>query len=402
MKLSVNNKTGTIYSEVKWKHNGVNHTDCFGNQQINFYRDCFPGTFRDVFEESEPEKTITLDINVNDLIPLENDYSVINIKHSQFNRLFIKKRSIVPSTGRFYPKGVLLGQPGIFKANMTPFRMVEIDESHLKVDLRHPMAGKKISLNLNIENLKSNNTEKGGSCNDWIGNILDGIGMKARYNETPTDFFTKDSFKRFDEKPDSRFYGVPRFVNHLDDTAIKMIRNQYGKILKPDTKVLDLMSSWTSHLPENHDFQKVTGLGLNEEELKRNERLTDYIVHDLNRSAPVPLETNGYDAVICTVSIEYLIHPFETFKEITRILRPGGIFAVAFSNRWFSPKAIKLWEELHEFERVGLVLEFFLRTGFFENIETYSMRGLERPPNDKYYRERLFSDPVFMVWGQNK
>ncbi|MBU0991301.1 MAG: methyltransferase domain-containing protein [Proteobacteria bacterium] len=402
MKLSVNNKIGTLHSTVRWGHNGIYHTDCFGDQQINFYRDCFPEAVYDAVENSETGNRIDLEFNVDELIPFENKNDVVKIPPHQFNRFVRKDQPVHPFAGRFYPKGMLLGQPGIFKVNMTPFRMVDVCEDHLKVDLRHPMAGKTISLNLDIENIQNNHSERGGSCNDWRGNILDGIGMKTRYNGTPTDFFKEDTFKRLDESPDTRFYQMPRYVNHLDDTAIRTIRNQYEKILKPETKVLDLMSSWTSHLPEGRRFEKVTGLGLNEAELKRNERLTDYVVHDLNKNTDITLETNGYDAVICAASIEYLIHPFETFKEISRILKPDGIFAISFSNRWFSPKAIHIWKELHEFERVGFVLELFLQSGGFKNIQTYSMRGLERPSNDKYYGDHYHSDPVFMVWGQNK
>ena len=103
--------------------------------------------------------------------------------------------------------------------------------------------------------------------------------------------------------------------------------------------------------------------------------------------------------MICSLSVEYLMHPFEVFTEINRVLKPGGIFMVTFSNRWFPPKAISIWPELHEFERMGLVLEFFLKSGQYKNLHTYSMRGLPRPQDDKYYSQILFSDPVYAVWG---
>ena len=188
-------------------------------------------------------------------------------------------------------------------------------------------------------------------------------------------------------------------VNHIDDTAIDIIRRLYGKRIEPQSKVLDLMSSWVSHLPEDLPLKSLTGLGMNQKELEANSRLTDYVVHDLNTNPRLPFNDKAFDAVICSVSIEYLIHPFEIFAEINRVLEPGGVFMVTFSNRWFPPKVINIWPELHEFERMGLVLEFFFKSGQYKNLHTYSMRGLPRPQDDKYYAQILFSDPVYAVWG---
>jgi len=103
--------------------------------------------------------------------------------------------------------------------------------------------------------------------------------------------------------------------------------------------------------------------------------------------------------VICTVSVEYLTDPLAVFDEVARVLRPGGVFAVTFSNRWFAPKAIRIWLELHEFERPGLVLEYFLNGGAFKDLHTLSLRGLPRPQTDKYYVQNRVADPVFGVWG---
>ena len=142
------------------------------------------------------------------------------------------------------------------------------------------------------------------------------------------------------------------------------------------------------------------GLGLSEKELKRNPQLSDVHVQDLNQTPVLPFDSRTFDAVINTVSIEYLVDPLAVFKEVRRTLRPGGYFLVAFSNRWFEPKAVKVWKEIHEFERMGMVLEMFLRAGGFSSLQTYSMRGLPRPHNDKYYPEMQFSDPVYIVWGR--
>jgi SAM-dependent methyltransferase len=141
-------------------------------------------------------------------------------------------------------------------------------------------------------------------------------------------------------------------------------------------------------------------MGLNARELENNKRLTDFIVHDLNAEPAMPLPDNAYDAVICTVSVEYLTQPIAVFREVARVLKPGGRFILTFSNRWFPPKAIQIWKELHEFERMGLVLEYFHKSAAFKNLETYSIRGLMRPFNDKYYGQLPYSDPVYVVCGE--
>ena len=72
---------------------------------------------------------------------------------------------------------------------------------------------------------------------------------------------------------------------------------------------------------------------------------------------------------------------------------------MTFSKRWFAPKAIRLWSELHEFERPGLVLEYFLHGGAFRDLHTLSLRGRPRPEDDKYCGQNPVSDPMFAVWG---
>ena len=141
-------------------------------------------------------------------------------------------------------------------------------------------------------------------------------------------------------------------------------------------------------------------MGLNGRELKKNSRLSENVVQDLNLNYSMPFESDSFDAVICTVSVEYLTNPLAVFKEVRKVLRKDGYFIVTFSNRWFPTKAIKIWKDLHEFERMGMVLEYFIGSGGFKYLQTYSFRGLPRPHNDKYFPDLMHSDPVYAVWGQ--
>jgi SAM-dependent methyltransferase len=134
--------------------------------------------------------------------------------------------------------------------------------------------------------------------------------------------------------------------------------------------------------------------------MEDNPQLTVYVIHDLNSDPRLPFDDHTFDTVICTVSVEYMVRPFSVFSDVARLLKPGGYFIHTFSNRWFPPKAISIWEELNDFERMGLVLEYYLQTGRYDNLETYSARGWSRPVTDRHYPEILTADPVFAVCGQ--
>jgi hypothetical protein len=301
-----------------------------------------------------------------------------------------------PRVGRFYPKGLLLG----FFGNPVPFRCIGRENGRFAADFNHPLAGQSLSLEVIVREVKQKPGEKGGECQDWLDVLTTGPGIQARSPGIPTDFFADDPFHREEEEPDAGFYTQPRLVSHVDTQAQAAIAALYSRLLKPGLAVLDLMSSWQSHLPSGLALKSLVGLGLNGEELHHNPRLTERLVHDLNQEPRLPLPDGRFDAVICNLSVEYLVRPFEVFAEAARVLKPGGLFIQTFSHRWFPPKAVKIWTELHEFERVGLVLEYFLRSGAFGNLKTFSARGWPRPQTDRYFPRMGCSDPVYAVWGE--
>jgi FKBP-type peptidyl-prolyl cis-trans isomerase 2 len=306
--------------------------------------------------------------------------------------------SMLPRMGRFYSRGLLPGYLG----NMLPCRCVGVEPSNFSVDFNHPLAGVPLDLDVTVQDLEERRAEKGGECRDWLDMLTTGPGMQARWRGMPTDFFADEPFARPDEQEDIIFYEKARIVSHVDARARATIAALYEGLLKPDMEVLDLMSSWQSHLPEGLALKSMIGLGLNEEELCRNTQLTGYVLHDLNQEPCLPFEDRTFDTVMCNLSVEYLVKPFEVFADIARILKPGGFHIQTFSHRWFPPKVTKLWPELTEFERAGLVLEYFLRSEAYINLETYSSRGWPRPRTDRYYPQFPFSDPVFAVWGEKK
>jgi Methyltransferase domain len=385
---------------LSWHSFDIHHSDCFFARKVNFYRDILPQKITDLVWGKTAGDTIELSSIMKDLVSSYSEDNEFPLEQRQFDRLYTAPVKIEPRFGRFYPKGLLKALPGIFRGNIEPFRCTGISNETITVDFNHPLAQKEGNLAVAIKDVRSSRGTLGGSCADWAETVTSGPGMQARCRGNPTDFFSDEPFTRANDDEDVIFYAEPRLVTHIDDVAASVIRDIYGKILQKGSKVLDLMSSWRSHVPHELGLDSLIGLGLNQEEMLQNPQLTDHVIHDLNSNPLLPFVGNEFDAVICTVSVEYLIHPFEVFREIARILKTDGYFIITFSNRWFPPKVIKIWTELHEFERIGLVLEYFSHAGLYKNLKTYSMRGLPRNEDDKYYPRMPDSDPIYAVWGQ--
>ena len=164
---------------------------------------------------------------------------------------------------------------------------------------------------------------------------------------------------KLDDSDDRLFYSFPRFVTHVDEGFIDQLTNLYRDRLQPNTRILDMMSSWISHLPEEIEFAHVEGHGMNEEELAKNRQLNHYFVQNFNQDLKIPLPDKDFDAVLNCASIQYLQYPDAIFYEIYRILKPGGMAIISFSNRMFYQKAISAWRDNSEEGRVELVKSYF-------------------------------------------
>ena len=174
---------------------------------------------------------------------------------------------------------------------------------------------------------------------------------------------------KMDESDDALFYDYPRFVTHVDNGFIQQLTDLYRDRLQPNTHILDMMSSWVSHLPDDMEFASVIGHGLNEEELARNPKFDSYVVQNLNQNQTLPFEDQQFDAVLNAVSVQYLQHPEAIFAEIYRVLKPNGIAIISFSNRMFYQKAIQAWRDGSERQRVQLVQKYFRSVEGFSPAE---------------------------------
>lgn len=195
--------------------------------------------------------------------------------------------------------------------------------------------------------------------------------------------FAAGFFHRADSSADDRFYVPPRLVTHIDDGAIAAVGALYEE-LGLDGDVLDIMSSWVSHFRQAP--RHLTVLGMNETELAANPMAVERVVHDLNADPRLPFADASFDAVVCCVSVDYLVRPLEVFDDVARVLRPGGPFVCTFSNRCFPTKAITGWLATNDTQHCDIVATYFqLAHGF-------GAPTVERRPTTE-------RDPLYAVWA---
>jgi SAM-dependent methyltransferase len=200
---------------------------------------------------------------------------------------------------------------------------------------------------------------------------------------------------KLDPSNDTLFYDYPRFVTHVDDGFIQQLRDLYRDRLHPQTRILDLMSSWVSHLPDEVEFEHVEGHGLNAEELARNPRLDRYFVQNLNENLQLPFGDREFDAVTIAVSVQYLQYPEAILTEIHRILKPGGVVIISFSNRMFYQKAIQAWRDSSDANRLNLVGRYLQSVSGFSKPE--AIVNQSQTPNFLSLLGMGGSDPFYAV-----
>jgi SAM-dependent methyltransferase len=287
---------------------------------------------------------------------------------SRFDRAYRRGLVIEPRYGRFYPQGIFHGLQGIVREALEPARITALDDQTMRVDLNHPLARFPFRVACRVDRVLPGYDKRGGRCSSPLDDLLRHPGFAAPVQEGLDTSFGDDEhgMARMDEREDKLFYSNSRLVQHLDARALETVNALYARLLPGEADVLDLA--------------------------------TARVVQDLNLESTLPFEDASLDAVVCTASVEYLVQPRRVFAEVLRVLRPGGVFVSTFSNRWFPTKAIRIWGELHEFERVGMVTQWLRQAGF-DRLHTFSSRGWPRPQGDPHSCETAGSDPVYAAWG---
>lgn len=198
--------------------------------------------------------------------------------------------------------------------------------------------------------------------------------------------FPSEYFKRHDDSSDFNFYSFARKVVHIDEWAISKLRDYYAANLPHNAVILDMMSSWRSHLPSDLQPKRVVGLGMNAAEMDDNPLLDKFVVHSLNDHPRLPYEDNQFDAVLCAVSVQYLTQPAKVFADVNRVLKPNGQFIVSFSNRCFPTKAVAVWLSTTDNQHIALVAQYF-EAGEFVDVQ------------QEFFTSE-FHDPMYIVSGR--
>lgn len=202
--------------------------------------------------------------------------------------------------------------------------------------------------------------------------------------------YSPDDFKRQDESSDSSFYSTPRFVTHIDDAAIRDLREYYDTVLPRKGKILDFCSSWVSHYPKSIEEAseggdlKVIGLGMNKAELDANKVISGgRLLADLNKDPDIATalrqehlvdedDNHKIDASTNVVSTDYLVKPITVLGSLREVTKKGGFVHLTISNRCFPTKAIDRWLKVSEEERLMMVGDFLHSAGW-QKIEIVTL-----------------------------
>ena len=202
---------------------------------------------------------------------------------------------------------------------------------------------------------------------------------------------------KIDVSDDKIFYQQPRYVNHLSVSFRERLTKLYSEYLCNHHTILDLMSSWVSHLPANTNYKKIIGHGMNESELNSNKRLDSYWVQDLNKTQNMPIEDSTIDIGLIVAGWQYLQYPEKVSAELSRIIKRDSFLLISFTNRAFWTKSPNIWVNSSEEGRIEYVNSVLTENGW----------SVDKIFNEKTYENKLFgfysseSDPFFSVVARN-
>lgn len=382
---------------VTYSNGSAIHTDHYYCGSVNLWRDVFtPVQQQTLLGMVTGESRI---LSENELTPYDvSKVFKISYKQWQPERVSAGASEYKPRLGRWYPQGFVTGVGMIFKETLAPMLISAIEGDEIRIDCNHPMAAMDVGIRVKLDELSTKQKERGGRCADWLEEIVEnGPGMQVMYPGVSPDYSDENGYLRADDTDDTAFYSASRMVNHIDRQAREHLLNSTAAMVEPGMKVLDLMSSMESHLPEG---LSVTGLGMNGEEMRANPILSEHVIHDLNSNPAIPFDDQRFDFVCCHLSIEYVLQPARVMAEVARVLKPEGKVLISFSNRWFPQKVVRIWQKLHEFERMRYVMAQM--EDHFTGFTTTTFRNWPRPEDDPHYLEIGSSDPLYIVTGCKK
>ena len=221
-----------------------------------------------------------------------------------------------------------------------------------------------------------------------VSRVLDDKGW-------PSDFpYTSADLTPTWAGSDGAFYFVPKFVQHAGDESRESLTRFYECVLPPSGSgsVLDLCSSWTSHYPNGWKGERCVALGLNYLELIANPSKTEFRVQNLNEDPTLPYGDAEFDVITNSLSVDYMTKPLELFKEMHRVLKPGGYACMAFTNRCFPTKVVPLWTRpFTEAHHAEIVATYFQYSAGWDDVGVFDVSP------DGWAGQR---DPMIVVVGR--
>lgn len=380
---------------LSWTADSVRFTDVFEAHDVNFELEEIEAKLAKALTGLAAGESARIEYGPGELVPAFDPALSLTLPRTAFNEKTLDGCVIGPKRGRWYPAKMIQGLPESVVQGLRPVRIVAVLADSVEVDCNHPLAARPLALSVRVLAVKPGEASFGPVSNFARYFFDTGPGVQA---VSEADFAESFAFTRQDQGSDAEFYLKPRMIGHIDRRASAELTEWYRTLLAPGARVLDLMSSLESHLPGDRGLS-VVGLGLNAAEMRANPALAEHVVQDLNAELMLPFAQNAFDAVVCSLSMEYLTAPGLVLAEVARVLKPGGTLALAVSNRWFPQKTVRLWTVLHEFERMGYVLDLVSRTRAFADLAATSVRNRDRPKDDKHYQATQIGDPLYLVSG---
>lgn len=135
---------------------------------------------------------------------------------------------------------------------------------------------------------------------------------------------------------DRRLY--PGVENHWDD---KLFRESIQAVLRPEHHLLDLGAGAGIVKEMNFRGQAARVCGVDpDERVLENPYLDDAKV---GQGESIPYPDASFDVVVADNVLEHLENPDAVFREVNRVLKPGGWFLAKTPNRWhYMPLAARL------------------------------------------------------------
>jgi SAM-dependent methyltransferase len=160
---------------------------------------------------------------------------------------------------------------------------------------------------------------------------------------------------------------APSCHPRLSQDELQLLEAGYARLLGEGefSEVLDLLGGSERFTPE-----QAAGSLLAPTPQARgadaHRRVMLQVAQDLDEQPLLPFEDGAFDAVLVTLDVGALRRPLEVFREVGRVLQPGGLVAVSFGRAALDEAHTRLWALAGDREQLMLAEAYieFAAAGF--------------------------------------